>query len=71
MTNKGLIVVAIVVLIIGVLAFYIYIQIQKKKNPAAMAATMGMPVGMMGMGRNYQDRLNKMRQKIHSYWNKL
>lgn len=53
MTNKGLIVVAIVVLIIGVLAFYIYIQVQKKKNPAAMAATMGMPAGMMGMGRNY------------------
>lgn len=53
MTNKGLIVVAIVVLIIGVLVFYIYIQVQKKKNPAAMAATMGMPAGMMGMGRNY------------------
>lgn len=59
MTNKGLIVVAIVVLIIGVLAFYIYIQIQKKKNPAAMMA-------MSGMGR-----LNNMRQKIQSYWDKL
>ena len=66
MTNKGLIVVAIVVLIIGVLAFYIYIQIQKKKNPAAMMA-------MSGMGRvdAYQDRLNNMRQKIQSYWDKL
>lgn len=66
MTNKGLIVVAIVVLIIGVLAFYIYIQIQKKKNPAAMMA-------MSGMGRVdvYQDRLNNMRQKIQSYWDKL
>ena len=59
MTNKGLIVVAIVVLIIGILAFYIYIQIQKKKNPAAMMA-------MSGMGR-----LNNMRQKIQSYWDKL
>ena len=66
MTNKGLIVVAIVVLIIGVLAFYIYIQVQKKKNPAAMMA-------MSGMGRVdvYQDRLNNMRQKIQSYWDKL
>ena len=66
MTNKGLIVVAIVVLIIAVLAFYIYIQIQKKKNPAAMMA-------MSGMGRVdvYQNRLNNMRQKIQSYWDKL